>query len=195
MVLSEVELRTPGSLGPRDSPAPGPRGHRWRGRAGPMGAWTPSGQACTGCLQHVAGSRLRQERGLCQRWPPLRAVPATRSCPGLQGVVRDRRSPSGSLREASSHSFPLLYQPKLWGTLACPPALGPPGRLRLCVLALCQHRGRASPGCGDRPSFALRHSTNRLPPSPRCGSPAWGQACPLVGTLNLEPQRGRGRRP
>lgn len=141
--------------------------------------------------QHVARrSCLRQDRGLGQRWPPLRAVPATRSYPGLQGVVRDRRSPSRALRERSAHS-PASVPAQVVGDAGlsyCPGPLGRPETLSGCSAPT---RTPCLTRVWGQASFALRHSTNRLPPPPRCGGPAWGQACPLVGTLNLEPQGQR----
>lgn len=116
---------------------------------------------------HVARSRLRQERGLCQRWPPLRALPATRSYPGLQRVVRDPRSPSGALRGTSAHSFPLLYQPRFWGTLACPPALGPWASRDSAWLLWANTEAAPHPSVGTGP----------LLPS---GTPQTG-SCPLPG--------------
>lgn len=140
--------------------------------------------------QHVARSCLRQDRGLGQRWPPLRAVPATRSYPGLQGVVRDRRSPSRALRETSAHS-PASVPAQVVGDAGlsyCPGPLGRPETLSGCSAPT---RTPCLTRVWGQASFALRHSTNRLPPPPRCEGPAWGQACPLVGTLNLEPQGQR----
>lgn len=150
-----------------------------------------SAQAAAACGQESpeAGEGTLPEVAATPGRPCHQELPGAAGCG--QGSQKPLWSPQGNERTLFPTSVPAQVLGDA-GPSSCP---GPLGLPRLCVVALGQHRGRASPVCGDGPSFALRHSTNRLPPSPRCGGPAWGQACPLVGILNLEPQRGRGRRP
>lgn len=170
MLLSEAELRTPSLCEVRAGQALRLRRHHPWESPGPPGAWTPSGQVCTGRQNSRPGATWGRREGLAR---------ATRGRRERAGNEKPLQPPSGNWAQGHSpRTSPSC------GTLVRPRPLGPlsPGLWRPL-------RGSSVPG--QSPCLTRAVGTGPHPPSGEVAPPAsscLGQACPLLGTLTPCPK-------